>query len=112
MKGQRLHSTQTPLFLFCFAPDVLKGQNFKDHKKKIQSIQGNVCILNLYLFTEQLTYMHFLTWNRKASPRELLRQNTKSFLGCSGTAWTILFSTQMACLGLLLLSIPERPSVS
>lgn len=39
MKGQRLHSTQTPLFLFCFAPDVLKGQNFKDHKKKIQSIQ-------------------------------------------------------------------------
>lgn len=53
-----------------------------------------------------------LTWKRKASPTELLRQKTKSFLGCSGTAWTMLFSTHSACLGTLLWSIPERQSDS
>lgn len=53
-----------------------------------------------------------LTWKRKASPTELLRQKTKSFLGCSGTAWTMLFSTHSACLWTLLWSIPERPSYS
>lgn len=52
------------------------------------------------------------TWKRKASPRELLRQKTKSFLGCSGTACTMLFSTQTACLGTLLWSIPDLPSLS
>ncbi|KAG7267252.1 LOW QUALITY PROTEIN: hypothetical protein CRUP_014561 [Coryphaenoides rupestris] len=41
------------------------------------------------------------TWKRKASPRELLRQNTKSFLGCSGTACTMLPSAQTACFGAL-----------
>lgn len=54
----------------------------------------------------------FLTWKRKASPTELLRQKTKSFLGCSGTAWTMLFSTHSACLWTLLWSMPERPSDS
>lgn len=53
-----------------------------------------------------------LTWKRKASPIELLRQKTKSFFGCSGTAWTMLFSTHSACLATLLWSIPERQSDS
>ena len=52
------------------------------------------------------------TWKRKASPKELLRQKTKSFLGCSGTACTMLFSTQTACFGTLLWSIPDLPSPS
>ena len=53
-----------------------------------------------------------LTWKRNASPTELLRQKTKFFLGCSGTACTMLLSTHSECLGTLLWSIPERPSES
>lgn len=55
---------------------------------------------------------HPITWKRNESPSELLRQKTKSFLGCSGTAWTMLFSAHTACLGTLLWSMPDRPSVS
>lgn len=55
----------------------------------------------LLLYCKSLPEKSHFTWKRYESPIELLRQKTKSFFGCSGTACAILFSAQMACLGTL-----------
>lgn len=90
-----------------FIPSDCKGEDL------IYIMTINKTVLSNYILLPLIFSPYFsLTWKRNASPTELLRQKTKSFFGCSGTACTMLFSTHSACFGTLLWSMPKRLSDS
>lgn len=58
--------TNSFFFLFCFAPDVLKGQNFKDHKNK-NTVNTGQCMQIKFVFIHRTVDIHAFSYLEQKS---------------------------------------------